>query len=71
MDLREARFKRRLSQWSLSKISGVHQSRISLLENGFISPGESERRTLAKSLSVKPEEISWPEIEPTRGGLST
>ena len=35
MDLREARFKRRITQWALSKISNVHQSRISLIENGF------------------------------------
>jgi transcriptional regulator with XRE-family HTH domain len=34
MELKEARFKRRITQYSLSKITGVHQSRISLIENG-------------------------------------
>jgi len=35
MELREARFKRGITQYSLSKITGVHQSRISLIENGY------------------------------------
>ncbi len=59
MDLREARFKRRITQWSLSKISNVHQSRISLIENGD-KANERERMALAKGLSVKVEDIDWP-----------
>lgn len=60
MELREARFKRRITQWSLSKITGVHQSRISLIENGY-KANESEKRALAKGLGVKVEDVSWPE----------
>ena len=58
MDLREARFKRRITQWALSKIANIHQSRISLIENGD-KASERERKALAKGLGVKIEDIEW------------
>ena len=60
MDLREARFKRRITQWALSKISSVHQSRISLIENGD-KASESERKAVAKGLGIKVDDIAWPD----------
>jgi len=51
MDLREARFKRRITQWSLSKI---------LIENGD-KASQREKKALAKSLGVKVEDVSWPD----------
>jgi DNA-binding XRE family transcriptional regulator len=60
MDLREARFKRRITQWSLSKIANIHQSRISLIENGD-KASQREKKALAKSLGVKVEDVSWPD----------
>jgi len=65
MDLREARFKRRMTQWSLSKISNVHQSRISLIESGD-NASEKEMKALTKGLGMKVKDIDWP-IEPARG----
>ena len=59
MDLKEVRFKRRITQWSLSKITSVHQSRISLIENGD-KANENEKRALAKGLGVKVEDVNWP-----------
>ena len=59
MDLREVRFKKRMSQWELSKRTGVHQSRISLIENGHPAKKE-ERVKLAKALECRPENIHWP-----------
>ena len=59
MELREARFHKRLSQWDLSKIANVHQSRISLIENGHLAK-ESEKMAIAKVLCVEPDEIAWP-----------
>jgi len=59
MDLREARFKRRITQWALSKIANIHQSRISLIENGD-KASERERKALAKGLGAKVEDIAWP-----------
>lgn len=47
MDLREARFKRRIMQWTVSKITNVHKSRISLIENGH-KANQAEREALAK-----------------------
>jgi len=58
MELKEARFKRRITQWSLSKITGVHQSRISLIENGY-KANEEEKRALAKGLGIKVEDVNW------------
>ena len=60
MDLREARFKRLVTQWALSKKTGVHQSRISLLEQGEI-PKEKEKQALSAALGFKADDIKWPE----------
>ena len=62
MDLREARFKRRITQWALSKISNVHQCRISLIENSE-KPKDREKEALAKGLGVNLKEIEWPKGE--------
>jgi DNA-binding XRE family transcriptional regulator len=59
MDLREIRFQRKISQWDLAKIANVHQSRISLIENGH-PPKEREKQALAKSLRIRTDEINWP-----------
>ena len=61
MDLREARFKQRITQWALSKISNIHQSRVSLIENGD-KASERERKALAKGLGVKVDDIDWPSL---------
>ena len=60
MNLREARFKNRLTQWELSKFTGVHQSRISLIENNYSSAKEEEKEKIAKELRLRPDEIQWP-----------
>jgi transcriptional regulator with XRE-family HTH domain len=61
MDLRELRFKKQISQWELSKISGVHQSRISLIEKGFPAT-RKEQNLLSKALGINAEVILWPNI---------
>jgi transcriptional regulator with XRE-family HTH domain len=58
MDLKETRFKRQMSQWELSKQSGVHQSRISLIENGHPAKNE-EKKKIAKILNIDPNDIEW------------
>ena len=61
MDLREARFRAgRISQWDLAKITEVHQSRISLIENGFLAK-EDEKLAIADALGFEMDEIKWPE----------
>jgi DNA-binding XRE family transcriptional regulator len=57
MDLFEARARRRATQWDLRKKTGIHQSRISLIERGYINPSRMEKRKIAKALGCKVEEI--------------
>jgi transcriptional regulator with XRE-family HTH domain len=64
MDLREARFRRRISQWELAKRTGVFQSRISLIENDHPAKAEEKVR-LAGALELEPNQISWPGEECT------
>ena len=55
--LHETRFFKNVSQHKLALLAGVHQSRISLIENGLIEPREDEKKRLAKALGVRVEEI--------------
>ena len=55
--LREIRVVKRVSQFQLRLMTGIHQSKISMLENGLIAPREDEKKKLAKALNVKIEEI--------------
>lgn len=59
MVLKEIRFKKRISQWELSRIAGVHQSRISLVENSFPAR-ELEKKKIAAALGVAVNSIDWP-----------
>ena len=58
MKLREVRFKKRISQWELNKQTGVHQSRISLIENGHPAKKE-EKQKIAEALGINVEDIEW------------
>jgi transcriptional regulator with XRE-family HTH domain len=55
--LRETRVVRRVTQFQLRLITGIHQSKLSMIENGLIEPREDERQKIAKALHVKLEEI--------------
>jgi transcriptional regulator with XRE-family HTH domain len=57
-DLRKIRVsEKRISQFELSQKSGVHPSRISLLENDLAMPSESEVRRISEALGMVPEEL--------------
>ena len=45
------------SQWKLSFVSSVAQSRISLMENGLIIPSKREKNSLSKALDINIEDI--------------
>jgi len=47
----------KITQFGLSKISGVHPSRISLLENNQTTPTKNEINRISEALGVVPEEI--------------
>jgi transcriptional regulator with XRE-family HTH domain len=55
--LREARVLKRITQFQLRLSTGIHQSKISMIENGLVNPREDEKKRLSKALGVKPEEI--------------
>jgi transcriptional regulator with XRE-family HTH domain len=55
--LREMRVVRRVTQFQLRLQTGIHQAKISLIENGLVIPREDEKKRLAKALGVMPEEI--------------
>ncbi len=55
--LREMRVIKRVSQFQLRLATGIHQSKISMIENGLIDPGEDEKEKLAKALGAAVEEI--------------
>ena len=59
MNLKEARFKKRLTQYDLVKLTGVHQSKVSLIERGYSSPTRKEKLAIARALEVDPREINW------------
>lgn len=55
--LRELRVIKRITQFQLRLSTGIHQSKISMIENGLIEPREDEKKRLSKALGVRPEEI--------------
>jgi transcriptional regulator with XRE-family HTH domain len=48
---------KKISQFELSRRSGVHPSRISRLESGSMRPTTNEMRRISEALGLLPEEI--------------
>jgi DNA-binding XRE family transcriptional regulator len=61
MDLTIARAIKKKTQWDLRKATGIHQSKISLIERGYVSPSNEERIAIAEALGFKSNDILWPE----------
>jgi len=59
MDLVQARAKRRKTQWDIRRETGIHQSKISLIERGYVVSSEEEKRKIAAALEVGVAEIDW------------
>ena len=64
MKLREARFKKRYNQWDVSLKTGIPQSKVSLIERGYVNPNEDEKKRLARALDCQIEEM-FPVVEET------
>ena len=65
MNMREARFVRGYSQWQMSRILWIPQSRISLIERGLVDPRDDEKEKIAKLLGFD-ENVLFPEYgDPT------
>ncbi len=50
-------FDKQISQFELSRLSGVHPSRISRLENDLVTPTVNEVKKISEALGVLPEEV--------------
>jgi len=59
MKLKELRAYNRKTQWDLVLLTGINQSKISLLEQGYMKPTEEEKKKIANALSVDVNEIEW------------
>jgi|GEM_PF-1049009 predicted transcriptional regulator len=68
MDLKEARFKARLAQWDLRSRTGISQTKISLLERGYVAAKPEGKKALARALGFRPEQIDWPNPVMITGG---
>ena len=62
MELYIARVTRRLKQMDLAIITGISQSRLSLLENGYVQPSKTEKELLSEALGLTVDDIQWPDI---------
>jgi transcriptional regulator with XRE-family HTH domain len=47
------------NQYDLSRETCIPQSKISLIENGYLSPNDQEKVAIAKALCVGVNEIEW------------
>ena len=61
MDLVTARAIKKKTQWDLRKTTGINQSKISLIEHGYIIPNDEEKTAIAGALGVTVNEIHWPD----------
>jgi DNA-binding XRE family transcriptional regulator len=55
--LKEVRFFKRVSQPLLALITGLQQSRISLIENELVTPRDEEKKKIAKALHAGIEDV--------------
>jgi predicted transcriptional regulator len=56
MELKEARFRKQKTQFDLRIATGISQTKISLIERGYIQPKPFEVKALARALKVNPKE---------------
>ena len=59
MDLKMARFIKQFTQYHLVFKTGIPQSKLSLIERGFVKPKDDEKIKIAKALQLNPEDIEW------------
>lgn len=59
MRLREVKFIKGYTLFDLRLITGIHQSKLSLIERGYLQPTDDEKKKLAEALKTKPERIRW------------
>ena len=53
MDLKTLRTSKRITQWDLRNKTGISQTKICLIERGYIEPRTEEKKKIATALGVK------------------
>jgi len=61
MDLVEARARKRVTQWDIRKRTGICQTKVSLIERGYVCPTDKEKKVIAQALGFTVDEIEWDE----------
>ena len=59
MNLRQHRVLKNLTQYHLLKSTGIPQSRISIIERGYVKPRPDEKQAIARALGCSPDDIDW------------
>lgn len=59
MTLKDARYRRRITQRDLCILTGFSPPKLSLIENGYIIPSEGDRKILAEALKFNVDEIEY------------
>lgn len=59
MTLKEMREEKSITQWDLRLLTGIHQTKISLIERGYVVPNEREKIKIAKALGLNHSEVEW------------
>ena len=60
MQLTEARARKGLTQWDLRLLTGINQTKLSLIENGYVTPTGQEKAAISSALSIDIDQIEWP-----------
>ena len=60
MELLEARVKKRITQWDIAVETGISQTKLSLIERGYVMPSEKERSLISGVVGCGEDEIKWP-----------
>ena len=59
MDLVTARAFKKATQWDLRQATGIHQSKISLIEHGYVIPTDQEKILIADALGFRVDQLEW------------
>jgi len=68
-ELKKTRILKELNQFQVSIATGVSQSRISLIENGYVQPRDDEKERLANALRT-PVDRLFPKTRKGKGLLT-
>ena len=70
MELKSLRTQKGLRQWDMRLLTGIHPTKVCLIEKGYVEPTENEKKLLAKALGVKKTAIKWPKIRSMEGPVA-